>query len=113
MPVLPLIDLLILGGWSSLAIGAALKAIAETTSYRPLIMSMGPMEFLLISGTFLLFALTLAARTWVKFHEPELTAKRRAASTLRAVNTADVEYDFGSASPRSSTELPPRGASGA
>ena len=42
MPILPLIDLLILGGWSSLAIGAALKAIAETTSYRPLIMSMGP-----------------------------------------------------------------------
>ena len=32
MPVLPLIDLLILMGWTSLALGGVLKAIAVTTT---------------------------------------------------------------------------------
>ncbi len=112
MPVLPLIDLLILTGWSCLAVGGVLKAVHVTTSYRPHILSMGPMEFLVIAGIFLLFALTLAARTWVKMYEPELTAQRRAMNTLRTVNTVAADYDYGSEQPRASTDLPPRGAAG-
>ena len=112
MPVLPLIDLLILTGWSCLAVGGVLKAIAVTTSYRPEIMTMGPIQFLMLSGILLLFALTLAARTWVKIHEPALTAKRRALATLRAVNTAGTDFDYGSEPPRSAADLPPRGVAG-
>ena len=39
MPVLPLIDLLILLGWTSLAAGALLKAVAISTVYRPTILT--------------------------------------------------------------------------
>ncbi len=69
MPVLPLIDLLILLGWSSLFVGATLKAIWITTSYRPTILSLSPIDFLWIAAAFLLFSLSLAARTWVKQNE--------------------------------------------
>lgn len=77
MPVLPLIDLLIILGWTSLMGAALLKAIYVTTTYRPTVLGLGPLEFVLIAGTCLLFGLTLAARTWVKYHEPELMARRR------------------------------------
>ena len=69
MPTLPLIDLLILMGWTSLFIGATQKAIWITTSYRPTILSLTPIDFLWIAGISLLFALSLAARTWVKVNE--------------------------------------------
>jgi hypothetical protein len=124
MPVLPFIDLLILSGWSCLAIGAVLKAISATTSYQPLIMSLGPLDFVIVAVVLLLLAVTLAARTWVKLHEPELTAKRRAVNTLHAVqnaasaqaanalNTSGEGYDFGSGSPHASSDPPPRGSAG-
>lgn len=69
MPTLPLIDLLILMGWSSLFIGATQKAIWITTSYRPSILTLTPFDFLWIAVVCLLFALSLAARTWVKLNE--------------------------------------------
>jgi hypothetical protein len=93
MPVLPIVDLLILLGWSCLAVGGVLKAITITTSYRPEIMTLGPLEFMEIAVVMLLFALTLAARTWVKAYEPQLIAQQRAAGTLRAVSNAHAEME--------------------
>lgn len=78
MPTLPLIDLLILMGWTSLFIGATQKAIWITTNYRPTILSLTPIDFLWIAGISLLFALSLAARTWVKLHEGRALSLARA-----------------------------------
>ena len=93
MPVLPLIDLLILVGWSCLAVAGVLKAIAVTTSYRPDIMTLGPLDFVQIASVMLLFALALAARTWVKANEPGILAKQRAVSTLQTVSNARAELE--------------------
>lgn len=72
MPVLPIIDLLILLGWTALMAGGVLKAIYITTAYRPAIFGLAPTDFLIIAGVFLALALTLAARSWVKFQEGQL-----------------------------------------
>ncbi len=93
MPVLPMIDLLILMGWTSLALGGVLKAISVTTNYRPDILSLGPIEFLELAAISLLFALALAARTWVKANEPEILAQRRRVSTLRASTRGTADYE--------------------
>jgi len=103
MPVLPLIDLLILMGWTSLALGGVLKAIAVTTTYRPDIMTLGPFEFLVLSGICLLFSLALAARTWVKAHEPEIVARQRRVSRLHAIEKAKESADYDYAAERHST----------
>lgn len=76
MSILPLMDALILLGWSSLVAGGLLKAVYVTTHYRPTIAGLGPADFLAIAFTALLFALTLAARTWVKTMEPSLLRRR-------------------------------------
>jgi hypothetical protein len=78
VPILPLIDLLILAGWSSLAIGAVLKAVAVTTVYRPTLLTLTPMDFIVVTAICFGFALTLAARTWVKLNEPGLIQRPRA-----------------------------------
>jgi len=72
-----LIDLLIMVGWTSLMGGFLLKAVYLTTAYRPTVLGMSPLDFVLFAGICLFFALTLAARTWVKYHEPQLMARRR------------------------------------
>jgi len=77
MPVLPVMDLLILVGWTSLSIGAVLKAIYVSTSYRPTFLGLTPLDLLLVAGCSLLFAVALAARTWVRANEPGLLAARR------------------------------------
>ena len=87
MPVLPLIDALLLVGWSSIFGGFLLKAIYLTTSFRPTFFGMRPTDFITVAGLALLFALALAARTWVKAHEPELLARRR------RVRLAEAGYD--------------------
>jgi len=84
MPVLPLIDALILAGWSSLFAGFLLKAVYVTTSFRPTPFGMSPSDFLFAASVCLLFALALAARTWVKAHEPEMLARRRRMRLLEA-----------------------------
>lgn len=116
MPVLPMIDLLILTGWTCLALGGVLKAIAITTSYRPEIFFLGPFEFLIIAGILLLFALTLAARTWVKAYEPELLAKQRRVSALHSVTRATAGFDPAAglhpAQPPMNPEFPARDVSG-
>ncbi len=94
MPILPFIDLLILMGWSSLFGAFALKAIAITTSYRPLLFGLGPFDLVVVSGIFLLFALALAARTWVKVQESQaFKANARAAATLDAYSA--LQQDAG------------------
>jgi hypothetical protein len=77
VPVLPLIDLLIMVGWTSLMAAGLLKAIRLSTAYRPDLLGLGPAELVVFAGTCLLFGLALAARTWVKYHEPTLMAQRR------------------------------------
>lgn len=77
MPILPIIDLLILSGWTALMVGAALKAIDITTRYHPMIAGLTSMDFAVMAAVCFGFALTLAARTWVKLNEPALLALRR------------------------------------
>lgn len=67
--------------------GGALKAIHMTTTYRPSIFGLAPSDCLLIAGVFLTFALTLAARTWVKLNEPTLLARRR----TRGFDSSELE----------------------
>ena len=80
MPILPLIDLMILMGSLSLVLGFGMKAISITTHYQPTILGFSSIDMVIIAGVCLAFALTLAARTWVKLNEPRLQALRRRAS---------------------------------
>ena len=86
MPVLPLIDLMLLAGWTALFIGFVLKAVAAVSSYRPAILGLSSIDFLMIAIASLLFAIALAARTWVKSQEPAATAARRRDETMEAWN---------------------------
>jgi hypothetical protein len=80
VPILPLIDLLILAGSLSLVLGFGMKAISITTHYQPSILGFSAIDMVVIAGICLGFALTLAARTWVKLNEPRLMAYRRRAT---------------------------------
>ena len=86
MPVLPLIDLMLFSGWTALLIGFVLKAIGLTTSYQPTVVGLSSMDFLLVALAAMLFAIALAARTWVKTQEPTAIAIRRRDETLEAWN---------------------------
>ena len=44
VPLLPFVDLLLLMGWTSLMMGAVLKAVYVTTSYRPTLLGLTPMD---------------------------------------------------------------------
>ncbi|NNL65569.1 MAG: hypothetical protein HKP30_04955 [Myxococcales bacterium] len=78
MPMLPLIDLLILLGWTCLMIGAVQKALWMATTYSWKLLGLTPGDFLGLAGVCLLFALTLAARAWVKLNEPRMLTHGRA-----------------------------------
>lgn len=84
MPVLPLIDLLLFSGWTALLVGFVLKVVYLTTSYRPTILSLAPGDFLEVAIAAMLFAIALAARTWVQGQEPGPAAVRRRDETLAA-----------------------------
>jgi hypothetical protein len=86
MPVLPLIDLMLLSGWTALLVGFVMKVIHLTTSYRPTLLGLTPIDFLLIAMVAMLFAIALAARTWVKSQEPTAEAIRRRDETIEAWN---------------------------
>ena len=94
MPVLPLIDLMLLSGWTALFAGFVLKAVALTTTYRPAIFGMSSTDFFMIAMAALLFAIALAARTWVKSQEPRVTASRRRQETLDAWKAILVTHGF-------------------
>ncbi len=72
MPVLPLIDLLILVAWTSLIWAFVQKALWLALASSFTVLGLTPYDFVLGSGVCLLFALALAARVWVKAHEPKL-----------------------------------------
>ncbi len=88
MPVLPFIDLLILMGWTSLGIGAVLKAVAITTVYRPTMLTLTPSDFVAVTAICFGFALTLAARTWVRLYEPRLVQLNLRKAQARALHHA-------------------------
>jgi len=106
MPVLPIIDLLIFLGWTTLAAGGVLKAIYIATSYRPTIFSLTPVDLLLVALAFLGLALTLAARTWVRINEPQLIAKRRAAASREALERAAAHDQVAAAQPNGAHGAP-------
>lgn len=93
MPVLPLIDALILMGWTALLCGFVIKALWISTSYRPLIFGMSALDCLIVAGICLLFALTLAARSWVKLNEPKLLALRGRGPEARRERQGVRGYD--------------------
>jgi hypothetical protein len=106
MPVLPIIDLLIFLGWTSLAAGGLLKAIHIATSYRPTLFSLAPIDLMLVSLALLGLALTLAARTWVRLNEPTLTANRRAAASADAYSRAGAHDPGATTIPGSGDSAP-------
>jgi hypothetical protein len=83
VPILPLIDLMLLLGTGSLCVGFLLKAIAVTTRFQPSVLGFTSIDFVLIAGICMGFALVLAARTWVKLNEPQLLELRRRSSEER------------------------------
>ena len=103
MLVLPIIDLLILMGWTTLSIGAVLKAVYVTTNYRPTMIGLGPLDCVIAAGVFLLLAMALAARTWVKLNEPALIAARR---SLRTQSVYDASLANGENGARVDPTLP-------
>lgn len=113
MPVLPIIDLLIFLGWTTLAAGGLLKAIHVATSYRPTLFSLTPSDLLLVALALLGLALTLAARTWVRLNEPHLTASRRAAANAEAYSRAVARDQVAAAQPGDGHGHAAEGANGA
>jgi hypothetical protein len=84
MPILPIIDLLILLAWTTLAAGAALKLINLALAKYWTLLGFAPFDLLMITGVLLVFALTLVGRTWVKANDPGVLAARRADATRDA-----------------------------
>jgi hypothetical protein len=70
--VLPIIDLLILVAWTSLAWSVFHKLLHLALASRFSVLGLGPLDFAIAGGLCLLFAITLAARVWVKANEPRL-----------------------------------------
>ena len=76
MPILPIIDALVFLGWSSIMVAFILKAIDISTAYRAQVFGLTAHDFLWAAGIFILFAIALAARTWVKANEPRMLRER-------------------------------------
>ena len=95
MPVLPLMDLMLLAGWTSLAVGFVFKAVYLLTHYRPTFFSLTPIDFLMIAIAAFLFAIALAARTWVASQVPANSAARRRDETLEAYRALHNRDDDG------------------
>ena len=85
MPVLPLVDLLILMGTLALVIGVLLKTIAILTVFQPVLLGFTSLDFVVIAGVCMGFALTLVARTWLNLNEnsPNVVQRRYAAELSR------------------------------
>jgi hypothetical protein len=88
--ILPLIDLLILAGSGLLLLGFALKAVAITTVYHPTVLGFSSIDFVVMAAVCWGFALTLAARSWVKLHEGSLLRLRREQVQTEARRQAEI-----------------------
>lgn len=84
MPLLPIIDLLILLAWTSLAAGGLLKFVNLAFSKYWTLLGLAPLDFLMCAGVLLLFALTLVGRSWVKLYDPGVRSEQRAEATRAA-----------------------------
>jgi hypothetical protein len=71
---------------------------------------MHPSDLVKVAAVALLFALTLAARTWVKAMEPELLARRRRARLASAGYLEDEMLPGGAARTRVDEESARRAA---
>ena len=110
MPILPIIDLLILMAWTVLFGAFGLKLIAATTSYQPLLFGLGPLQMTLVAAVLLLFAIALAARSWLRSQETETSAARsRAASTLQAYSDVQEQVRRAEGGGRSTSETSTNG----
>ena len=69
MPILPLIDLCILLAWTSFIWAFIHKVVQLAMDSAFTVLGYGPGDFVLGGGVALLFALTLAARQWVRGNE--------------------------------------------
>ena len=103
MTVLPLVDLLILIGTGSVAVGFVLKSVALTTTYNPTFLGFSSLDMLLISLLCFGFALVLVARTWLKLNEPHLQALERRIGEEEAKRRAH-EYEERNGAPGVSPE---------
>ena len=105
MPVLPLIDLMILLAWTSLIWAFVHKGLWLAFASSFTVIGLTPIDFVMGSAVCLLFALALAARVWVKAHEPKLIHTLHRAGT----GSAPVETlpDFPDPRP---PELQPEGS---
>jgi len=96
--ILPLIDLLILLGTGSLAVGFVIKVINVSTRYSPSLLGFHSLDFVVIAAILFASAMTLVARTWMKLNEPKLALLRRntlaAEARLRAVEQELAGSDF-------------------
>jgi hypothetical protein len=72
VPVLPLIDLFILLAWVSLVSAFVQKGLWLAFASPFTVLGLTPYDFVFGAALCLLFALALAARVWVKAHEPKL-----------------------------------------
>ena len=84
MPLLPVIDLLILLAWTSLAAGGLLKFANLAFSKFWTLLGLAPFDFFMIAGVLLVFALTLVGRSWVKLNDPGVRSGQRADATRAA-----------------------------
>jgi len=103
MTVLPLVDLLILMGTGSVAVGFVLKGVALTTTYNPTFLGFSSLDMLLIALLCFGLALVLTARTWLKLNEPHLQALQRRIGEEEARRRAQ-EYEERNGAPSRSPE---------
>ncbi len=103
MTVLPLVDLLILMGTGSVAVGFVLKGVALTTTYNPTFLGFSSLDMLLIALLCFGLALVLTARTWLKLNQPHLQALERRIGEEEAQRRAQ-EYHERNGAPRASAE---------
>jgi hypothetical protein len=75
MPVLPLIDLMIFVAWSSLIVAFIEKSLELALARNFYLFGIGPFDWVVIAATALLFALALAARSFVKATEGGLSLR--------------------------------------
>ena len=116
MLILPLIDLLILAGTAFLGVGFLLKAYTIVMSKGLAILGFASMDFVVLAGVCWGFALTLAARSWVKLNEGNLMALRREqvqAQARRQAQELEFTHDHNTSSAAGGAEPPRARAAGA
>ena len=112
MPVLPLIDLMILVAWTSLAWAVVHKVLRLALASRFTLAGMGPADFVMLGGVCLLFALALAARVWVKANEGRLLAARRNHDRLPEFGVGEPARGEGNHAGGASARVQDRAATG-